>query len=75
MAVSAMPTEERRLVRCNGCGTILCAEVAGVSVVTRRSKHGKTYEWVGYVLSMKCDQCGANWRPDSQTTDTVLDSR
>lgn len=75
MAVApAMAAEERRLVRCAVCKTILASEVAGLSVVTRRSKHGETYEWVGIVLSMKCDRCGAIWRPISQLTDSGVDS-
>lgn len=69
MVVAALPTEERRMIRCAGCGTILAAEVAGLSVVTR-----KGYEWVGNVVSMRC-VCGTIWRPVSQLTDSVVDSR
>lgn len=69
MAVAVLEAQERRLIRCNNCGTVLAAEVAGLSVVTHRGR-----EWVGQVISMKCS-CGEIWRPISQLTDSDVDSR
>lgn len=60
--------DARNLIRCPGCGTILAANVAGLSVVTR-----KGFEWIGQVVSMRCT-CGALWQPDESVQDDAQKS-
>jgi phage FluMu protein Com len=60
MALAPLAAEERRLIRCDECGNILAAEVAGLSIVTSQGK-----EWTGWVVSIKCPNCRTVWRRDS----------
>ncbi len=52
------------LIRCPSCRTVLGALVAGESIIRHRRR-----EWVGRVYSIRCEKCGAVWRPERVETE------
>ena len=50
---------ESVLVKCPNCGNTLAASLAGLSLVKHRGR-----EWAGFVVSIRCEECGHVWKPE-----------
>jgi hypothetical protein len=56
----------RSVRRCD-CGNVLGEEAAGYLLI----RHGGR-EWLGIALSIRCEECGAVWRPDREVVEERL---